>query len=305
MSLSADFLSPSDSDNETDMKYLKPILVRKRSKQSLSCRMMRSNGRRPVLRSRKLPEASAGSRSDTELSISTSWPHADSLLTSEPEFVKANTEPCPKRTHIMTETLLESSLCNDNSSITYSPSHSQSSSPKPVKVKVRDPDSISEMTYEYGAPIKGYRFVGNERDLKNYLEAKKLKLPSVEAENTELKIDPLIFDKYERKSHTKAFDDVSLYLKREPGTTRVPIPNAPLIGEVTVEAIKSVDIRSFLEKCASHLNTSVRELLKQERVAWHPDKALRGSTRVATEDLSIVTKVFQTVNSLWEETRKA
>ena len=70
------------------------------------------------------------------------------------------------------------------------------------------------------------------------------------------------------------------------------------VGEEAVEA--------FFRHGAGVEGVDLGEVLKRERVRWHPDKMQQraGDGGIDDETMKAVTAVFQVVDTLWGETRR-
>ncbi|SCU99832.1 LAME_0G05820g1_1 [Lachancea meyersii CBS 8951] len=309
MSLSTDFLSNSDSDGGSSSLYIRPVFLRKRVKRSVdkstdlvtSLETQDSQVRdqrtdREARIESKNEDLRAQFEIETDLTKSIRTRGQKSL--SEPLAERqCEAESCDE---MSPSTLFEESskICPTNASDATIPLRPV----KKPKVK-REGIGDNELTFEYGDPVAGYRFVGSKNDFENYAKTNERQSPSsaTSTESDKDECDAELYDAKEKTSHSKRASDISLYMSGRIADLRLPIEHAPLIDDVKLEDIEEPKIDLFFQRCASHQNKPLRELLKQERVAWHPDKALRTNFKPGTERSSKITRVFQAINSLWEK----
>lgn len=154
--------------------------------------------------------------------------------------------------------------------------------------------------FEYGETINGYKFVAHKND--------RAKLENAQAKRTHSQedpsdpIDPLVFDRGSHVSKRLRSSDTSRTKEYWQSTAvRVPVPTAPELSAVSEEEITRGDISNFYRKSSELLGKPMLHLLKQERVAWHPDKMSRRIGHLTDKDSMKITRIFQIVNELWEE----
>lgn len=160
--------------------------------------------------------------------------------------------------------------------------------------------------FEYGETINGYKFVAHKND--------RAKLENAQAKRTRPQegpsdlcdpgdsIDPLVFDRGSHVSKRLRSSDTSRIKEYWQSTAvRVPVPTAPELSAVSEEEITRGDISNFYRKSSELLGKPMLHLLKQERVAWHPDKMSRRIGHLSDKDSMKITRIFQIVNELWEE----
>ncbi|CAR24047.1 uncharacterized protein KLTH0F06446g [Lachancea thermotolerans CBS 6340] len=272
MAFSQDYLSTSESSDEDEFKYFKPVYVRRRA----------ARPDVPLEEKGKNAACSGSAKAgDCQKNPATQDPRprpgpyklkapGTNAFSGKEELIALERERIPQE-------------C--------------SRSQQEVKPQTR----ITEPTYEYGNPINGYKFVGSRSDYEKFTRAAESSSPSGGADDTNY-IDSRIFDRAsmhsKRSSHP---DDIAVYWARELGATRAPLPGAPLVQEVTIQSIDKASLADFLGRSALSLRLPLREVLKQQRVVWHPDKVFRGSARANPNDAEKVTRIFQVINSLWEE----
>ncbi|CUS24618.1 LAQU0S18e00342g1_1 [Lachancea quebecensis] len=272
MGFSQDYLSASESSDDDEFKYFKPVYVRRRSEKHHT--PPEGKGQNAVCSD----SAKAGDCQKAP-AIQSPQPRPGLYNLKDPgtgAFLKK--EELPALGHKRTP-----------------PDRPSSQQQKRSHTKISGP------TYEYGDPINGYQFVGSRNDYEKFIRAGKSSSSSAGEDDTNY-IDSRIFDRV--SVHSKRYsrsDDIAIYWALEPGATRAPLPGAPHVEDVPIQNIDKASLADFLEKSALTLRLPLRDVLKQQRVAWHPDKVFRGSARANANTTEKVTRIFQVINSLWEE----
>ncbi|SCU87756.1 LADA_0E05974g1_1 [Lachancea dasiensis] len=288
-----DFLTASDSESDSDVKYIRPVYLRKV----------------PAIRTKRKPDDGHESSVAEKTEISSSKMKEGTQGPSDYGSI------CDTQSHYLLSAIMNDTDYGGASLLTEKPSLKSEDTHNGEQLMVPtvphfDNQNIKnaghhvfghkrEATYEYGASIEGYRFVGSREEADNFQEARRRTSHEAQAPVGDAVVNPLIFEGDGRR-HQQRQGYLMRYLSSGADDMRVPMANAPLIDEVSADSLCSGDIESFLDKCASLLQISMREFLKQQRVAWHPDKVFRRNVTSNAGNLAVVTKVFQIVNSLWE-----
>lgn len=166
---------------------------------------------------------------------------------------------------------------------------------------------------EWGPFINGYRFVGSQNGKplnfkkrhtlvnENYRETDTynwsyMQLPNFQSKNDSLK------EKYTEKSSEFGYDE---YFKeweyiKEHGLRDIVFP---IIDEN--DELNKINVENFFKKS----DQDYFNVLKIERIRWHPDKMIRTlkldiNDKLYKELAEKITKTFQIINQLWEEYKK-
>ncbi|CEP64519.1 uncharacterized protein LALA0_S12e00716g [Lachancea lanzarotensis] len=285
MSLSADFLSDSDSDNERDYSYVRPTLARKKVQRNekLEVSSFKEHGQliyptqdRDNLESPKLV-----------LPVKARYNYDFEVLEKEQRMGRPE--------EVIDKTSTRETYALDEP-------HECLSDPSEGLPRIKSPKKGGQdLTFEYGTPVDGYRFVGSRTDYATFIRSTE---PSSSTQSQACSEEDLSRDiSFDQKSQSGKTLDISLYMNRDSAKLRIPVEGAPFLDDVKIESIEESRISRFLEKCAVHQEQVLRELLKQERIAWHPDKAQRSNDEAKSQNLIKVTRIFQAINSLWEKTQ--
>lgn len=268
MGLSQDFLSSGESSDEDEIKYFKPVLARRRSKKH------RINNKKAKILPRK--------------------------VTLEGERCQPKNAPV---VDIVNAPIGDKGSLNLASKVGLADGFKADKPPEFDEAETdapREPSKQStERTYEYGIPINGYKFVGKRSDYEKFMKAGSSK------ENVHAGIDgidPQAFDRCVKPLRSSVrSDDISIYWSESQGVTRLPTLHVPRLEEVPIDSIEKNEISQFMRQSALALKLPLRDVLKQQRIVWHPDKVSQSSPNAAKDFISKATKVFQVINSLWEE----
>lgn len=170
---------------------------------------------------------------------------------------------------------------------------------------------IDEKIVEWGPFINGYQFVGHENSEKYFVKRHKL-INEDEFTNSfdwsylkQPEFVSSVEDEIEKRYLNDDNDSSMKYWEnwriiKEQGLKDViffPILNKN--SEISLE-----NIENFYKQSEIDTKTSIKQLLKVERIKWHPDKmaqTLKLSELDDEEILVKITKVFQIVNELYEK----
>lgn len=156
--------------------------------------------------------------------------------------------------------------------------------------------------YETGDTISGYKFVTDEPP--------PLKKQNKTRKRDTINIDPFQFDRldgvkrynYKRTPSTETV--ITEYWNNSKNTKRedmyIPIiingnnSFIKLCQPIRIEDITSENVFRFYEYSEQVMNYSIQQMLKEDRIKWHPDKLLDNENKI------IVTRLFQIINDLWQ-----
>ncbi|SCU96365.1 LAFA_0G05952g1_1 [Lachancea sp. 'fantastica'] len=294
MSLSADFLSSSDSDDDYGYSYARPSLMRKRVKRSETLELPHVQAHRQVRYSTQDETNLESTQEATRVKLESCYDAG--------KLVNGQCKSRPKK--VIDKTSLSEAEVSENTPIKeHQTEHSNvgllSASDQQPKNRTQF-QSSQEPTFEYGAPVDGYRFVGSRTDYETFVRSAGPSLS--EQTGTYYGEEHSVDYSSDEKSQPDKTSDISLYMNRDNARLRAPIEGAPFLEDLTLEGIEDSEIISFLQRYATEQNQRFRELLKQERIAWHPDKAQRATDESNSQSIIKITRIFQAINSLWEKT---
>ncbi|AGO12786.1 AaceriADR319Wp [[Ashbya] aceris (nom. inval.)] len=88
---------------------------------------------------------------------------------------------------------------------------------------------------------------------------------------------------------------------------RIPVPTLPPLVDASRECVTADRVRAFLTESSSLLQIPFQQLLKQQRIRWHPDRMQRlcSSRGIVPRDESLITLVSQIINELWRENQSS
>ncbi|EPS38212.1 hypothetical protein H072_8015 [Dactylellina haptotyla CBS 200.50] len=107
-------------------------------------------------------------------------------------------------------------------------------------------------------------------------------------------------------AYIKAWEDITKKDRREGHRVEVPWPvESGRRRDISKDAIESFFKAAPTLDTATDEKKSYTDILRLERVRWHPDKALQrwGRDQMSEEILQGITAVFQIIDALWNEER--
>ena len=156
--------------------------------------------------------------------------------------------------------------------------------------------------YEIGDSISGYKFITDEPPLKKQNQQR----------NNEIyDIDPFQFDQlhsvkrrnykgnssietvilqYWGNKNKKREEDTYLPIIRNDNDTLIKLNDC-----IDIEDITSTNVLRFYDYSERLTNMTIQEMLKVDRIKWHPDKLINNDDTIV-----IVTRLFQIINGLWQ-----
>ncbi|SCW03246.1 LAFE_0G06216g1_1 [Lachancea fermentati] len=154
----------------------------------------------------------------------------------------------------------------------------------------------SELLFEYGEPLNGYRFVGNQREYEEYLKARN-RDSSDQNDKSPLEDYP---NRQTPSIKTQNYSEILDYWNKGVEFLRAPLRDAPFLEKVKLEDINRDVVEEFFLASSAVIDLSLKEMYKRERIYWHPDKMTRLVETKDEEVVSKITKIFQIINDLWE-----
>ncbi|CAI4046607.1 hypothetical protein SUVZ_11G2510 [Saccharomyces uvarum] len=168
---------------------------------------------------------------------------------------------------------------------------------RPKKKRQRtSPVSHGSALFEYGESIAGYKCVTTESE-RDRLKQKRESESESEGEG-EGEVDASAFDQAkdteaEAEAEAETKRAVRQYWRRprdEPAV--LPLPGTPTLAAASVDQISERSVELFYAMSIPLVAANRVELLRRDRIRWHPDKHRQYQAKV--------TKLFQLVNGLWE-----
>ena len=152
--------------------------------------------------------------------------------------------------------------------------------------------------FEYGESIAGYKCVTTESERDRLKQKREIEIEN-EGESTsegegEDGIDASAFDQA-KVTETEAETERAIrqYWRRPKGEpTVLPLPGTPTLAAASVDQISERSVERFYAMSIPLVAANRIELLRRDRIRWHPDKHRHHQAKV--------TKLFQLVNGLWE-----
>ncbi|EDO15314.1 hypothetical protein Kpol_448p1 [Vanderwaltozyma polyspora DSM 70294] len=232
----------------------------------------------------------------------------DSLSYSRPIFVRRKESGCDKevfkcdvskkvvdtvgselKTDLKLKFIQATDLKNNNSS-------------KIKQFSVGKKQSIRTGHYrEYGESIQGYKLIITEEELQ--------KLENQDTETSVLSDDDDGIDVY--KYENSSFDNretfrtiIENYWNSTKDDLKLPLLKSVKFNDIDIIELDVDSVRRFYEMSCVQLNRDYEAIIKEERIRWHPDKQVKLLSLDDghyEENFRKVTKLFQLINSIWEE----
>ena len=170
---------------------------------------------------------------------------------------------------------------------------------RPKKKRQRtSPANHGSALFEYGESIAGYKCVTTESERDRLKQKREIEIEN-EGESTsegegEDGIDASAFDQA-KVTETEAETERAIrqYWRRPKGEpTVLPLPGTPTLAAASVDQISERSVERFYAMSIPLVAANRIELLRRDRIRWHPDKHRHHQAKV--------TKLFQLVNGLWE-----
>ncbi|SCV01938.1 LAMI_0G14730g1_1 [Lachancea mirantina] len=146
-----------------------------------------------------------------------------------------------------------------------------------------------EKSFEYGDAINGFRFVGLNPEVKRFHE--------ILGSNQKCPYDKV---KFECLQEGNVERNITSFWSSASDVICAPLMGVYPLETVEIDDITKEGIITFYEESSKLLNEPVRELYRQQRIAWHPDKMLRRFQNPDAVVKAKITKIFQLINNLWE-----
>ncbi|CAI4045519.1 hypothetical protein N7582_003568 [Saccharomyces uvarum] len=164
---------------------------------------------------------------------------------------------------------------------------------RPKKKRQRtSPTSLGTALFEYGESIAGYKCVTTEGE-RDRLKQKRERESESESES-ESEVDVSAFDQAkDTEAEAETERAIRQYWRRPRAEPAVlPLPGTPTLAAASVDQISEHSVERFYAMSIPLVAANRMELLRRDRIRWHPDKHRHYHAKV--------TKLFQLVNGLWE-----
>ncbi|EHN01393.1 YKR041W-like protein [Saccharomyces cerevisiae x Saccharomyces kudriavzevii VIN7] len=163
------------------------------------------------------------------------------------------------------------------------------------KKKKKSASTINHGTalFEYGESIAGYRCVTTESEMN------RLKQKDESESSSDSEVDIFAFDQVDdadckletEERHAEAIRRYWCRTKGEPAV--LPLPDTPTLAVASPDIIDEHSVKRFYTMSATLVHAERQDLIRRDRIRWHPDKHRSHKAKV--------TKLFQVINSLWEQ----
>ncbi|CAI4045202.1 hypothetical protein SKDZ_11G2450 [Saccharomyces kudriavzevii ZP591] len=163
------------------------------------------------------------------------------------------------------------------------------------KKKKKSASTINHGTalFEYGESIAGYRCVTTESEMN------RLKQKDESESSSDSEVDIFAFDQVDDadcklETEERHAEAIRRYWRRTKGEPAVlPLPDTPTLAVASPDIIDEHSVKRFYTMSATLVHAERQDLIRRDRIRWHPDKHRSHKAKV--------TKLFQVINSLWEQ----